>query len=214
VSGPERDDVVTPIYLAVAADHSPHTPGEEHLTMFENVPAPPAWVRTIEGARNLTGVGVMSLCRLLRDDDTAPPALHALADRVLDTSLYRVDRPRARTTDPETSQAAAERHRRPAKPGGVVHRILHALGSVIVDGDARGYTSTELTELRAIKGAWRRTSELLADGLVTVARRREYVAANDTWVDGDEKTRNGGRVLVLTDDGRTELARLEALRPL
>jgi hypothetical protein len=70
-------------------------------------------------------------------------------------------------------------------------------------------TSRELEDVFKIREAHKRTSELLADGLleiVTVPSADPFAAPGDR----DTVERNGGRVLRITERGRSELARLNA----
>lgn len=183
--------------------------------------AGPLWAVRLESAANTSGPGLAALARLL-DVETSPPALRELARAYL-RPAPPVSRPLARPSDPATSKAAAERVRRPAGPGGKVHEILrdlelHARTAPIHARQAGtgtdGRTARELTDgsnlRQPIGGAWKRTAELLADGLLEVVRRVEYEAASGRWVDGAEVTRDGSRVLRITDAGRLELDRLNA----
>lgn len=187
------------------------------MTTDEILGAP--WIDTAYGARSTTGPGLIALAQLLRDDDTTPPALRELARRFLESGLYREDRPRARATDPATSRDAAEKvkARGPARPGGAVHRLLRVYarpegaraGAYLIP--PHGMTSREVETRTGIKAAHKRTSELLQDGLLEVVvltwpRREDGDLAGQ---DGP-LVRNGGRVLRITDAGRTELARLDA----
>lgn len=74
-----------------------------------------------------------------------------------------------------------------------------------------GMTSRELETRTGIKAAHKRTSELLRDGLLEVVRigfdGGEEIPAADN---NRDLVRDGGRVLRITDAGRTELARLDA----
>lgn len=156
----------------------------------------PAWVSTIEGSRNASGPGLVALCQLLATDEETPPALRELSRRFVSSNLYRADRPRVRENDPETSQAAARRVRGRARAGGSVHRLLRAYRAA----EDHGLTSRAAEKWTGIRAAHKRTSELLADGLLRVV-----------MLDGEELVRGGGRVLTITDDGREELARLDAI---
>ncbi len=177
----------------MSADQNPH-----------EFPVAP-WIGHVTRARNATPTGVVALARLLDVEDT-PPALRALARAYVEERLYRADRPRARTSDPETSQAAAEAVRGPARPGGTVHRILeayeeHRRGPYVAQ--EHGLTSREVEKWAKVRAAHKRTSELLADGLLEVVRFA--IGEDGELVD---KVRDGGRVLRITNDGMVELSRL------
>lgn len=149
------------------------------------------------------------MCRILDDDDT-PPALREIARRFVEARLYRADRPRARTGDPATSAVAAERaHAGITRPGGKAHRVLRAYADVTVGIGQENYpggaTAREIEFVANVKAAHKRTSELLADGLLAVSQTTDDVDPPADLV------RNGGRVLRITPDGRTELARLDLL---
>lgn len=204
-------------------------------------PAPAEWVLVVEGCRNVSAPGLHALCRELLTIDDVPPALRALASAAIEQRIYRADRPRARAGDPETSQAAAERHRTPPRAGGTVHRLLRTYAEHADAGMLRrecGLTSKEVEVRARVKAAHKRTSELLADGLLRVVTRAEKGAAEyevDTPARCEECTyarnggqmrehehpdprpvenpdgdavRGGGRILRITDDGRAELARM------
>lgn len=160
----------------------------------------PAWVSTIEGSRNASGPGLVALCQLLATDEETPPALRELSRRFVSSNLYRADRPRVREDDPETSQAAARRVRGRARAGGSVHEILRAYAWNSGALASSGMTAREVEEYTEVRAAHKRTSELVADGLLRVV-----------LLDGEEDVRDGGRVLTITDDGREELARLNAI---
>lgn len=120
-------------------------------------------------------------------------------------NLYRVDRPRSRKDDPATSAAAAEKILPLVRrPGGKVHRILRAYVDVATIGVSAGSyrfgaTAREIEFVANVKAAHKRTSELLADGLLRVV-------TNDL---GEDMVRKGGRILAITEDGRAELARMD-----
>lgn len=168
----------------------------------------PEWAEILVDARNTSGPGLVALCRLLLDDDVdAPPALREIATRFVEARLYRVDRPRAREGDPSTSAAAAEKVRAGLyRPGGTVHRILEAYAECERLHPAEGgRTAREIEFPARVKAAHKRTSELLADGLLRVST---YGIGHAQ--EGEEIVRGGGRVLSITADGRAELARLNA----
>jgi hypothetical protein len=177
------------------------------MTDLKVVRDTPEWFDAIAGSLPTTnGPSVVALARLLAELDDTPPPLRVIASTFLEARLYRADRPRARGTDPSTSQDAAEAVRGPARPGGKVHRILDAYRLVTTgmsaDNYPHGMTSREVEFVANVRAAHKRTSELLADGLLEVV-------PDDVFDNGD-MVRKGGRVLRITDDGRTELARLDA----
>jgi hypothetical protein len=174
------------------------------------------WTAIAWQSRSTTGPGLIALAQLLRNDRTTPPALRELARRFLESGLYREDRPRARATDPATSRDAAEKvkARGPARPGGAVHRLLRAYSDrafLIRRGHAQqplGMTSREVETVAGVRAAHKRTSELLQDGLLEVVQIPASIDGNPDV----DVVRDGGRVLRITDAGRTELARLDAVQ--
>lgn len=166
------------------------------------------WARSLIAARNVTPTGLVALARRL-DVEGTPQGLRLLARAYLEDRLYRADRPRARSGDPETSQAAAEAARGPAKPGGTVHRILEAYEQHRRTHEAtdHGLTAREVERASRVRAAHKRTSELLADGLLEVDRHA--IGQDGELVD---HVRKGGRILKITNDGQVELARLNAAR--
>lgn len=186
------------------------------------------WIGHVMRARNATPTGIVALARIL-DVDTTPPALRALARAYVEERLYRADRPRARTSDPETSQAAAEAVRGPIRPGGVAHKVLSAYAEHRAGPNGvyeQGLTSREIEARYRIRAAHKRTSEFLQDGLLKVVTRGEKAAGEahalgsgaitDPFDDPAEAardaTRGGGRILRITDDGMRELRRLDAAK--
>lgn len=186
----------------------------------------PEWVTDVTGSLDPpNSASIKGLAQLLASDDEVPPALREICRRFLTPPLARVDHPRARTTDPQESHEAAEKARAAAlRPGGPVHKILARLK--LLDGwqrtDLIGLTGRELTEgggswqmpgeadlplaeWDGIPGAWKRCSELAADGLIRQA----------TVIDGKTETpltRKGSRVWIITDDGLKALDQLDELR--
>lgn len=170
----------------------------------------PEWISDVLATRGDSSPTVVSLARMLEEDDTVPPALRRIAASFLE-SRYLNGRPRSRATDPETSTAGEDLARsRVARPGGTVHRILEAYASVSRYPEAHpgGCTSREIEFVSRTRAAHKRTSELLRDGLLEVS---------STWVLNEsgsseprDLVRKGGRVLHITRAGRDELARLDA----
>lgn len=161
----------------------------------------PRWVDSINTARP-GPISVRALAQLLRDDDEAPEALRELARGYLRPAIQ--DRPRARSTDPETSRVAAEGVVVQRRPGGTFHRILSAYRRnadvPTLSEWPDGLTSREVEAREGIRAAHKRTSDLLRDGLLEVVLDE----------DGDDLVRDGSRVLTITDAGRAELRRLDA----
>lgn len=211
----ERDRVSTDVVDALlptiaSVDENAHNRGRTDV---------PEWVEVLTNARNLEGPGLVALCDELADDEDAPPALREIARRFVSAGLYRVDRPRARTGDPATSQAAAERVRvGVTRPDGQVHRILEAYEAAerMYRGTPNAFRTAREIEFAAnVKEAHKRTSELLADGLLEVVQSHGVDTAGHGTAIVDisvDLIRGGGRVLRITADGRTELARLNAAR--
>jgi hypothetical protein len=179
-----------------------------------------SWTGQIMANRNATGADLVALAERLAADPTAPPSLRELATAYGETRLYRADRPRARSSDPETSQQGAKVVRGRVRPGGSVHRILrayarNAAASHPAAPESIGYTSREVESAAIVRAAHKRTSELLADGLLRVVTSADL---GEAWLDDGhpsgeplrELLRGGGRVLTITPDGRVELARLDA----
>lgn len=165
------------------------------------------WVRSVETARNTTGPGLVALSHTLLDDVSTPPALRELARRFLEAGLYREDRPRARATDPGTSQDAARSLVGVSRPGGVIHRLLMLYGAVA--GLRDGMTSLEAGQEIGVPTAHKRTSELLRDGLLEIVRVYDGDGGGPDEGNMIDLVRDGGRVLRITDAGREELARLD-----
>lgn len=163
----------------------------------------PTWLVEVVRARPTDeGPGVYALACLLRDDEETPPALRAIAAAYTRTRIH--DRPRARTSDPETSRTAAENVPVQRRPGGSFHRLLAAYDRIAehgyyLDGLVRSMTAREVEEAFSIREAHKRTSDLLRDGLLEVV-------LDD---DGRDVVRDGGRVLAITRAGREELERME-----
>lgn len=178
-----------------------------------------SWTGQIIANRNATGADLVALAERLAANPTTPPCLRELAQSYGEARVYRADRPRARSGDPETSQEGAKRVRGRVRPGGSVHRILrayarNAAASHPAAPESIGYTSREVEAAAVVRAAHKRTSELLADGLLRVVTNADL---GDAWLDDGhpsgeplvELVRGGGRVLTITPDGRVELARLD-----
>lgn len=172
----------------------------------------PSWEEEVSRARPTDeGPGVHALACLLRDDESTPPALRAIAAAFTRTRIG--DRPRARSSDPETSVVAGENVVVQRRRGSSFHRLLRTYAD-LVDAEhprmnqrgnlVRAMTSREVEVLTGIREAHKRTSDLLTDGLLEVV-------LDD---DGRDVVRDGGRVLTITRAGREELVRLDAPRSL
>jgi hypothetical protein len=196
----------------------------EARAAFEDVEtADSEWLGYVERAHGATfGPAVIALAQLLREAPDTPPALRAMVDGFLQRPVSAA-LPHARSSDPSTSKAAEERIRPTIRrPGSQAHRILRAYDGVREHGwmvmlpsgaTERVYavTSREIEEGFNVHSAHKRTSDLLADGLLEVVQVT-HPRNEDGSLDGIDGPleRDGGRVLRITDTGRTELARLDA----
>lgn len=225
----ELVDDLLPIIASV--DANAHARGMVDVTAaIEDVAPPPArvaggpvreWLGYIERAHGATfGPAVIALAQLLRETPDTPPALRAMVDGFLQRPVS--DRPHARTSDPSTSKAAEERVRPTIRrSGSQAHKILAAYATVADSGYyvasaefteselVYALTSREVEEGFNVREAHKRTSDLLADGLLEVVRVERHVGPEGMPEEVDLE-RDGGRVLRITDTGRTELARLDA----
>jgi hypothetical protein len=214
-------DAVLPIVASV--DANAHARGMAQVTAaIEDVAPVPEWLGYVERAHGATfGPAVIALAQLLREAPDTPPALRAMVDGFLQRPVW--DRPHARTSDPSTSKAAEERVRPTIRrSGSQAHKILAAYAKVADHGYyvstgefsselVYALTSREVEEGYNVREAHKRTRDLLADGLLEVVQVA-YPRNEDGSLDGIDGPleRDGGRVLRITDTGRTELARLDA----
>lgn len=127
---------------------------------------------------------------------------------------YRLERRRSRTSDPSTSRTAAQRARRTARS--VAAKLLEAYDhaervvedSAVVSFAWRGMTAEEAAQAVGRPSAWRRVSELLADGLLSDVHELDEAAEEWRLVTRPNRSGAQARVLTITDAGREELRRL------
>lgn len=151
-----------------------------------------SWIATVR-----TGTDPAVVAEEILADPDAPAALVELAAAYVRPRAYRSHRPRSRTSDPDTSRVAGDAVRRPET---VAHRLLGAFAVV----GMLGRTAEEAATAIYRPSAWRRVSELVADGLLAPALDRH----GEPMTRGTRAGREA-RVLVLTHAGRAELSRLE-----
>jgi len=220
---PIRDLVDELLPVIASVDANAHARGmAEARAAFEDVETVDSeWLGYVEQAHGATfGPAVVALAQLLREAPDTPPALRAMVDGFLQRPVSAA-LPHARSSDPSTSKAAEARIRPTVRrSGSQAHKILRAYNAVRgqgwfimrEDGEAErvhALTSREIEEGFDIREAHKRTSDLVADGLLEVMRVERHVEPEGMPEEVDLE-RDGGRVLRITDAGRTELARLDA----